>query len=194
VIVRKPRNRQRIGLRRWITVTVLRRPERLTCARCHASHPAIYAGQQCLICKSTIDIATGHRSDVGAAVTKKRSKPKVAEEQHRTQLVALRSERDELRAALRAARSQDNFTHVSDYEWYVELAGKGLAQREKFPMPPSVTTPEAFYGIMAAAALDAIGLRALLNRMAQGERNLETIQDELRQADANAEKARHRRP
>ena len=86
MIVRKPRNRQRNGLRRWMTITVLRRPERVTCARCHASHPAIYAGQQCLICKSTIDIATGHRNDVGAAVTKKRSKPKVAEEQHRAQL------------------------------------------------------------------------------------------------------------
>ena len=32
--------------------------------------------------------------------------------------------------------------YVSDYEWYVELVGKGLAQREKFPMPPSVTTPK----------------------------------------------------
>ncbi len=173
-------------------VVILRRPERVTCARCHASHPAIYNGQQCLICKSTIDTAAGYRNDIGAAVTKKR-KPKVAEEQHKAQLVALRSERDELRAALRAARSQDNFVYASDYEWYVELAGKGLAQRDKFPMPPSVTTPEGFYGIMAGAALDAIGLRALLNRMAQAERNLETIQDELRQADANAEKARHRR-
>ena len=44
---------------------------------------------------------------------------------------------------------------------------------------------------MAGAALDAVGLRALLNRMAQAERNLETIQDELRQADAKAENARH---
>ena len=152
-----------------------------------------FTGQQCLICKSTIDIASGNRNDAGAAVTKKRRKPKVTEEQDRAQLVALRSERDELKATLRAARSQDNFTHVSDYEWYVELAGKGLAQREKFPMPPSVTTPEAFYGIMAAAALDAIGLRALLDRTAQAERNLETIQEELRQADAKAEQARHRR-
>jgi len=96
-----------------------------------------------------------------------------------------------LRAALQASRSQHNFVYVSDYEWYVELAGKGLAQRDKFPMPPSVTTPEAFYEIMGGAALDAIGLRALLNRMAQAERNLETIQDALRQADAKAENARH---
>jgi len=115
----------------------------------------------------------------------------VAEEQYKAQLAALQSERDKLRVALQAARSQHNFVYVSDYEWYVELAGKGLAQRDKFPMPPSVTTPEGFYGIMAGAALDAIGLRALLNRMAQGERNLETIQDELRQADAKAENARH---
>jgi len=116
----------------------------------------------------------------------------VAEEQYIAQLAALRSDRDELRAALQAARSSDNFVHVSDYEWYVELAGKGLAQRDKFPMPPSVTTPERFYGIMAAAALDAIGLRALLNRMAQAERDLESIQDELRQAEAKADSARHR--
>ena len=163
----------------------------MTCARCQASHPAIYDGQQCLICRATIDTASGQRNDVGGAVAKKR-KSKVAEEQNIAQLAALRSDRDELRAALQAARSRDNFVHVSDYEWYVELAGKGLAQRDKFPMPPSVTTPERFYGIMAAAALDAIGLRALLNRMAQAERDLESIQDELRQAEAKADSARHR--
>ena len=60
-------------------------------------------------------------------------------------------------------------------------------------MPPSITTPDGFYEIMAGAALDAVGLRALLNRMAQAERNLETIQDELRLADEKAANARHRR-
>jgi len=118
----------------------------------------------------------------------------VAEEQYKAQLAALQSECDKLRTALQAARSQYAFVYVLDYEWYVELAGKGLAQRDKFPMPPSVTTPGGFYEIMAGAALDAIGLRALLNRMAQAERNLETIQDALRQADAKAENARHGRP
>ena len=72
-----------------------------------------------------------------------------------------------------------------------KLAGKGLAQRDKFPMPPAVTTPEGFYEIMAGAALDAVGLRALLNRMAQAERNLETLQEDLKKADAKADNARH---
>ena len=33
---------------------------------------------------------------------------------------------------------------VSDYEWLVELAAKGMAERDNHPMPKSVTTPEAF--------------------------------------------------
>ena len=78
----------------------------MTCARCQASHPAIYDGQQCLICRATIDTASGQRNDVGGAVAKKR-KSKVAEEQNIAQLAALRSDRDELRAALQAARSRD---------------------------------------------------------------------------------------
>ena len=173
-------------------VVVLRRPERVTCAQCHASHPAIYNGQQCLICGSTIDTASGHRNGVGATVSTRR-KAKEAEKLYMAQLAALQSERDKLRAALKAARSQQDFVHVSDYEWYVELAGKGLAQRDRVPMPPSVTTPGGFYEIMAGAALDAIGLGALLSRMARAERDLEIIQDALRQADAKAESARHRR-
>jgi hypothetical protein len=58
---------------------------------------------------------------------------------------------------------------VSDYEWLVELAAKGLAQRDTYPMPTSVATPEAFYEVMARAALDAIGLRALLDEVARQE-------------------------
>jgi hypothetical protein len=45
---------------------------------------------------------------------------------------------------------------MSDYEWLVELAAKGMAERDNHPMPRSVTTPEAFYEVMARAALDAI--------------------------------------
>lgn len=81
---------------------------------------------------------------------------------------------------------------VSDYEWQVRLAAKGLAERDKHPMPTSATTPEAFYEVMAAAALDAIGLPALQERVTRAERDLELIQDALRLADTKAKSARHR--
>ena len=86
-----------------------------------------------------------------------------------------------------------HFAFVSDYEWQVQLAAKGMAERDNRPMPESVTTPEEFYQIMAAAALDAIGFRALVERVARAERNLEMTFDALREADAKAESARHRK-
>ena len=61
---------------------------------------------------------------------------------------------------------------MSDYEWLVELAAKGIAERDNHPMPKSVTTPEAFYEIIARAALDAIGVQALLEELAQAEQEL----------------------
>ena len=79
---------------------------------------------------------------------------------------------------------------VSDYEWMVQLAAKGLREHDNHPMPPSVTTAEAFYEVMAGAALDGIDLRALLERLARAEQELETIKEQLRQAEAKAEKAR----
>jgi hypothetical protein len=93
---------------------------------------------------------------------------------------------------------------VSDYEWHVELAAKGMAERDNHPMPKCVTTPEAFYEVMARAALDATGLPALLERVARAdrmtstspgpsERDLEINQEALRQADIKAENARHAR-
>jgi len=163
-------------------VFILKRPERVRCDQCGASHPAIYQGQQCLICGSTIDGASGHRNEHEA---------KKAEEQYKAQLAALQSERDALRAAL-AAQTRHDAVSVSDYEWHVELAAKGLAQRDNFPMPPSVRTREGFYEVMAGAALDATGLRALLERVTRAERELELIRDALRQADAKAENVRHR--
>ena len=66
---------------------------------------------------------------------------------------------------------------MSDYEWLVELAAKGLAQRDTYPMPASVSTPEAFYEVMARAALDAIGLRALLEEVARREDDLKLDSD-----------------
>jgi hypothetical protein len=80
---------------------------------------------------------------------------------------------------------------VSDYEWWVQLAAKGLRERDNHPMPKSVATPEAFYEVMAGAALDGIDLRALLERVERAERELETIRKTLRQADIEAENARH---
>ena len=82
---------------------------------------------------------------------------------------------------------------VSDYESQVELAAKGMAERDNHPMPPSVTTPEAFYEVMASAALDAVGFRTLLERLAQAERDLEMMQERSRRADTAARGARHRR-
>jgi hypothetical protein len=67
-----------------------------------------------------------------------------------------------------------------DYEWLVELAAKGLAERDNHAMPKSVTTPEAFYEVMARAALDAIGLPALLERVARAERKLRTTDEALK--------------
>ena len=88
---------------------------------------------------------------------------------------------------------------TQDYEWLVELAAKGLAERDNHPMPKSVTTPEAFYEVMARAALDAIGLPALLERVARAERKLRTTDEALKReramngwANAEAENARLR--
>ena len=80
---------------------------------------------------------------------------------------------------------------VSDYEWQVHLAAKALRERDNHPVPKSVTTPEAFYEVMAGAALDGIDLRALLDRMTRAERELETLRERLRQADIEGENARH---
>jgi hypothetical protein len=66
---------------------------------------------------------------------------------------------------------------MSDYEWLVELAAKGMAERDNHPMPKSVTTPEAFYEVMARAALDAIGLQALLEESARAEQELKNVEE-----------------
>jgi hypothetical protein len=80
---------------------------------------------------------------------------------------------------------------VLDYKRQVKLAAKELAERDNHPMPKSVTTPEAFYEVMAAAVLDAIDLPALLERVTRAERELEIIQEALRRADTDAKSARH---
>src|ERR1700734_3117031 len=67
---------------------------------------------------------------------------------------------------------------VSDYEWLVELAAKGMAERDNHPMPKSVTTPGAFYEVMARAALDAMGLRTLLEELARAEQEVKKADEE----------------
>jgi hypothetical protein len=66
---------------------------------------------------------------------------------------------------------------VSDYEWLVELAAKGMAERDNHPMPKSVTTPGAFYEVMARAALEAVGLQALLEDLARAEQELKNADE-----------------
>jgi hypothetical protein len=81
---------------------------------------------------------------------------------------------------------------VSDYERLVELAAKGLAERDNHLMPRSVTTPKEFYEGMARAALDAADIPLLLERVARAERSVEATQEAARQADSSTERARHR--
>ncbi len=83
-----------------------------------------------------------------------------------------------------------HFACMSDYDWQVKLAAKGLAERDKRPMP--VMTDQAFYEVMAAAALDAIDLPALLERVTRAERELEIIKQALWRADTEAQNARHK--
>jgi hypothetical protein len=85
-----------------------------------------------------------------------------------------------------------HFLCMSDYESQLKLAAKGLAERDTHPMPNSVTTPEEFYEVMAAAVLEAIDLPALLERVARAELELEIIQEALREADIEAQNARHK--
>lgn len=89
------------------------------------------------------------------------------------------------------AHPAHKLAYVSDIEWQVQLAAKGISERDNRLMPKSVTTPEAFYKLMAAAALDAIGLPDLLQRLERAERELEIIQEAFGEADAKAKSARH---
>jgi hypothetical protein len=166
---------------------MLRRRKQVICTKCNASHPAIYEGHSCLICGSTIDAASGHRKDCNTKGSGKRQTQK-----RRTEIAASQRKSEGLSATSPAPARQGGVSTAA-YEWQVTLAAKGLAERDNHPIPKSVTTPEAFYEVMAAAALDATDLRALLERAPRAEQELETIQDALRQADSEAKDARHQR-
>ena len=86
--------------------------------------------------------AVGHQRKGAGAFTLKEQRARKAKHRYEAQIAALQAEREEMRAALWAAGNQERTVGVSDYEWHVELAAKGLAQRDKYPMPPSVTTAE----------------------------------------------------
>ena len=167
--------------------SILKRRKRVACTECDASHPATYEGQSCLICGSPVDAASAHRKDAGPKAS---GKPKTKKERP-TEIVPPHKERDWLSATSPALPRQRGLS-APEYEWQVKLAAKGLAERDSRLMPKSIT-PEAFYEIMAAAALDATDLRALLERATRAERELETIQDALRRADTEAKDARHQR-
>ena len=55
---------------------------------------------------------------------------------------------------------------------------RGWPGGDSRPTPRSVTTPEAFYEVLARAALDAIGLRAILEDLARADKELNIIADE----------------
>jgi hypothetical protein len=113
----------------------------------------------------------------------------VKEQQYEARIATLQSERDELSAAL-AALSRQDVVSISGYHQYVKVAAKGMAERDSHSMPESVTTPEAFYEVMADAALDAVGFRALVERLARAMREPGTTQESLRRVSARSKHAR----
>ena len=149
----------------------------------------IYKGQRCLICGSTIDAAHGHRKEVGTATSKNPKTEGAEEQKYEAQIAALQSERDELRTAL-AALSRQDVVSISGYDQYVKVAAKGMAERDSHSMPESVTTPEAFYEVMAGAALDAVGFRALVEQLARATRGPGNTQGLSRGAGARSKHAR----
>ena len=113
----------------------------------------------------------------------------VEEQQYKAQIAALQAERDELNTALAALRRRD-VVSISGYQQYVKAAAKGMAERDNHPMPESVTTPEAFYEVMAGAALDAVGFRALVEQLARAMREPGITEESLRRAGARSKHAR----
>jgi len=77
-----------------------------------------------------------------------------------------------------------------DYEGLVELASEGLRERDSHPMHKSVRTPEAFYEVMTRAALDAAGLRALLNELRFAHAANDSLWRRLRAAEVENDRLR----
>ena len=121
-----------------------------------------------------------------------RTAEKVSDQQHKAQVAALKAECSELRATIAELRRQ-NDVNAEDLERCVAVAAKGMAERDNHPMPGSVTTPEAFYKVMAAAALDAIGPQALLGLTNMNRRGPTITQEPRRPPGVNSRRAGHRR-
>jgi hypothetical protein len=131
------------------------------CAKCGASHPSVYNAQPCLICGSTIRPSRRHRKKARRGAP---GRPQIDPRRGSVQAPASHPAQDKLRTSGPHGRG------ASDYEWHVERAAKGMAERDTHPMPTFVTTPEAFYKVMAGAALEAIDLRAILDRLTSEDR------------------------
>jgi hypothetical protein len=166
----------------------------------------------CLICESPIDAPSEHQEDARImafeerkaeeakdqqrkaeeAKDQQRKAEEAKDQQYKAEIAALQAERAELRAAI-TELNRESVVSTSDFDRYVEVAAKGMAERDSYPMPESVTTPEAFYKIMAAAALEAIGPRALPGVTSAHRGKPERTQEPRRRPDANSKRVRHRR-
>jgi hypothetical protein len=133
-----------------------------------------------------IDAASAHRKDPDSLASEEEGAKEL-----RRQIAALESERDRLRAVLAAVAPQDG-TRTPDYQWHVEMAAKGMAERDSHPMPVFATTPKAFYGVMAGAALEAIGLPDLLERVERAEQELNIPRRTVEGTDVNSERTRRK--
>jgi hypothetical protein len=165
--------------------SILRHRRRVTCAQCGASHPAVYKGQRCLICGATIAAASRRNDHVGNVASENQE----AQERHRVENAASEAPRADP-SAPPAAPDREVVVSASDYERYVRLAARGMAERDNYPMPSTVTTPEMFYEVMADAALHAIEFPVLLGRLERANQQLQINQEVLRPADTNSEDSR----
>src|SRR5580693_1398854 len=115
----------RVG--QWVKAITSGRSRRVACGRCGASHPAIYDGQQFLICGAMIGAAP---VNIPPALDAEKAENDRADGNYKAELAELKLECEELRAALQVARTRPNPIRLSDFERYVQLAAQGLAKRE----------------------------------------------------------------
>jgi hypothetical protein len=141
-----------------------RRSRRVACPECGIRHPAIYEGRQCLFCSALIWTTKTETRQTGTS-----DGPTETGQEYRAQILALQTERDQLRAVLGAVGAHLRAVRTREFHEYEVLAARGLAERDSHPIPRSVTTSAAFYQLMARAALDAVGLRSLLEHVATAE-------------------------
>jgi hypothetical protein len=171
--------------------SILRRRGRVTCAECGASHPAVYKGQRCLICGSTIAAASRRRHHVETAGPESHVAPKNRKAEGRRRDKSAASKAEPARSTPTPAPStppaRRDVVGAPEYGRYLKMAAQGMAERDNYPMPKSVTTPEMFYEVMARAALDAIDFRVLLGQLERANQQLRSSQETSRRSDTSAE-------